>query len=81
MKLRISLRADLVKEVRKIAAERQTTVARLVRDYLQGLAAERVSSEKQRRQNLDALERSFRLLSLRSRRRPWRREDLYERRP
>ena len=78
MKIRISLKAELVKEVRKVAAERGTTIERLVREYLQGLVPQCMSPERLRR-SLEALERSFQLVKFQSGKRTWRREDLYER--
>ena len=78
MKIKISLKAELVKEVRKVAAERGTTIERLVREYLQGLVPQRISPEQLRR-NLEALERSFQSVKFQSGAPTWRREDLYER--
>jgi hypothetical protein len=43
MNIRLSLDDDLVKEVRKIAVENDTTLTGLVRDYLQKLADENTS--------------------------------------
>jgi len=50
----LSLDDDLVKEVRKIAVERDTTLTGLVRTYLQDIAAEHAKSGRKRRE-LEAL--------------------------
>jgi len=78
MNVTLSIDDDLVKEVRKIAVERDTTLTGLVRSYLQELAAEHAKSGRKRRE-LDALERSFEQLQVNIGKRTWRREDLYER--
>lgn len=74
MKITLSLDDKLVKEVRKIALHRDTTVTGLIRDCLEKLAAENVASER------EALERSFRQLQVRVGGQTWRRDDLYNRR-
>lgn len=79
MNITLSIDDDLVKEVRKIAVERDTTLTGLVRAYLQDLAVEHAKSGRKRRE-LEALERSFELLKVNVGKRTWRREDLYERR-
>ena len=58
MNVTLSLDDDLVKEVRKIAVERDTTLTGLVRTHLQELAAEHSKSGRKRRE-LEALEESF----------------------
>jgi Family of unknown function (DUF6364) len=78
MNITLSLDEKLVKEVRKIAIERDTTLTGLVRDYLEELAAESAVSGLHRRQ-VEALERSFQELQLKGPKRTWKREDLYER--
>lgn len=78
MNVTLSLDDDLVKEVRKIAVERDTTLTGLVREYLQNLAAEHARSGRKRRE-LEALERSFKELQFSMGKRTWKREDLYER--
>ena len=78
MNITLSLDDDLVKEVRKIAVERDTTLTGLVRSYLQQLAAEDAKSGRKRRE-LQALEQSFKLLKVNIGKRTWKREDLYER--
>jgi len=79
MNITLSLDDDLVKEVRKIAVERDTTLTGLVRSYLQELAAENAKSGRKRRE-LEALEESFKQFQFRMGKRTWKREDLYERR-
>jgi|SRR5579864_9015526 len=74
----LSLDDKLVKELRKLAVDRDTTLTGLVRDYLEKLAAESVTSGRKRRE-LEALERSFKQFQFRVGKRTWQREDLYER--
>ena len=58
MNVTLSLDDDLVRRVRKIAVDRDTTLTGLIRDHLQALAAaDAVSGRKRREQQ--ALERSF----------------------
>ena len=79
MNITLSLEDDLVKEARKIAVERDTTLTGLVRAYLQDLAAEHMKSGRKRRE-LEALERTFEQFQFRIGKRTWRREDLHDRR-
>jgi len=74
----LSLDEDLVKKVRKIAVDRDTTLTGLVRDYLEGLAAEDAASGRKRRER-EALERSFERFQFKVGRRAWTREDLHAR--
>ena len=74
----LSLDDRLVKDVRKIAVERDTTLTGLVRDYLEGLASEHAASGRKRRER-EALERSFRQFQFRVGKKTWKREDLYAR--
>jgi len=46
----LSVREETLREVRKIAAERETTVNALVRDYLEQLAAHKAKRARMRRQ-------------------------------
>jgi hypothetical protein len=78
MNITLSLEDDLVKEVRKIAVEQDTTLTGLIRDYLEKLAAEHAASGRRRRER-NALERSFDQFQFKVGRRAWRREDLYAR--
>jgi hypothetical protein len=78
MKITISLDEKIVRNARKVAAERGTTVAALVRGYLEKLIPEAQTLGSKERQ-LEALERTFKTLSARMGDRTWKREDLYER--
>jgi hypothetical protein len=78
MNITLSLEDDLVKEVRKIAVERDTTLTGLVREYLKELAAEHTRSGRRRRER-EALERGFRQFRFRVGRKTWSREQLHER--
>jgi hypothetical protein len=79
MNITLTLDDKLVKEVRKIAVERDTTLTGLVRAHLEEVAAEHSRSGRKRRE-LEALERSFREVQINYGERTWRREDLYDRR-
>ena len=79
MNITLSIDDGLVKEVRKIAVERDTTLTGLVRSYLQELADEHAKTGRKRRE-LEALERSFKENQFNMGKRTWKREDLYERR-
>jgi len=78
MNITLTLDDKLVKEVRKIAADRETTLTGLVRAYLEQVAEENTKSGRKRRE-LEALERSFELVKVTMGEKTWRREDLYER--
>jgi hypothetical protein len=80
MKKNITLSIDdrIIKEIRKIAVERDTTLTRLVRDYLEQLVADSSASGRKRRER-DALERSFQRYQFRIGERAWTRADLHER--
>jgi Family of unknown function (DUF6364) len=78
MNVTLSLDDKLVKEVRKIAVDRDTTLTGLVRDYLERLASENAASGRRRRER-EALQRSFGQLRIKVGKRTWKREDLYDR--
>jgi predicted transcriptional regulator len=78
MNVTLSLDDKLVKRVRKIAVEQDTTLTGMIRDYLQQLADEDSASGRKRRER-EALERSFRRFQFRVGKRGWKREDLYAR--
>ena len=78
MNITLTLDDKLVKEVRKIAADRETTLTGLVRAYLEQLAEENAKSGRKKRE-LEALERSFELVKVTMGKKNWRREDLYDR--
>jgi hypothetical protein len=67
----------IVKEARKIAVDRETTLTKLVREYLERLVAENSSTEKQRA--LDQLNESFKRHQVHVGKRTWSRADLHER--
>jgi hypothetical protein len=77
MDVTLSLDEKLVKKVRKIAVERDTTLTALVRSYLETLAAGESSDRKQR--DLEALRRSFEQFQFDGGERTWTRADLHER--
>lgn len=79
MNITLSIDDELVKEVRKIAVERDTTLTGLVRAYLQELATERAKSGRKRRE-LEALRQSFEQFKFNVGKRTWKREELHERR-
>jgi len=78
MNITLSLDDKLVKEVRKIAVERDTTLTGLVRAHLEELAIEHAKSGRKRRER-EALERTFSRFQLRVGKKTWKREDLYAR--
>ena len=78
MNLTLSLDDKLIKKVRKIAVERDTTLTGIVRDYLEKLAAENAASGRRRRER-EALERSFESFRFKVGERTWKRADLYVR--
>jgi hypothetical protein len=78
MKVTLSLDEGLVKEAWKIAVRRDTTLTGLIRDYLEKLAGESAASGG-KRQQVAALEQSFRQLQIRVGERGWRRDELYHR--
>jgi hypothetical protein len=79
MNITLTLDDKLVKEVRKIAAEQDTTLTGLVRAYLEKVAADHDTDRKRRQ--LQALEETFNRFqsNLNYGKRTWRREDLYDR--
>ena len=78
MNLTLSLDDELIKKVRKIAVERDTTLTGMVRDYLEKVAAEDAGSGRRRRER-EALERSFERFQFKVGERTWKRADLYAR--
>lgn len=78
MNVTLSLKDDLVKEARKIAVERDTTLTGLIRAYLEELAAENAVSGRKRRER-EALDRTFERFKLRVGTRTWTRADLHAR--
>jgi Family of unknown function (DUF6364) len=78
MNVTLSLDDDLVKKVRKLAIEQDTTLTGLVRNYLENLAAQSDASGRGRRER-EALERSFDRFQYKVGRRTWTRSDLHAR--
>lgn len=78
MNVTLSLDDELVRTARKLAIERDTTLAGLIRAYLERLAAEDAAFGRKRRDR-EALLRSFRDLEFRVGPRTWKRDDLHER--
>jgi hypothetical protein len=78
MNITLSLDDKLVKEVRKIAVDHDTTLTGLVREYLERLADENAASGRKRRER-EALERSFTQFQFKVGKRTWKREDLHAR--
>ena len=78
MNITLSLDMALVKKLRKIAVERDTTLTGMVRDYLERVAAEEGTSGRRRRER-EALERSFEQFQFKAGKRSWKRQDLYVR--
>lgn len=78
MNVTLSLDDDLVKKVRKIAVERDTTLTGMVRKYLETVAAETAAGGRQRRER-EKLERSFERFQFKVGKRIWNRADLYAR--
>jgi hypothetical protein len=78
MNITLTLDEKLVKELRKIAVDRDTTLTGMVRDYLEKLAAENAATGKKRRQR-DALERTFERLQFKVGKHTWTRADLHAR--
>jgi|SRR5215469_8984054 len=77
-KITLSLDDALVKKVRKIAVERDTTLTGMVRDHLERLAEESTSSSRRKRER-EALERTFDRFRFRVGKRTSKRADLYAR--
>jgi hypothetical protein len=78
MNITLSLPEDLVKRVRKIAVDRDTTLTGLVREYLNELARQEAAAGRKRRER-EAVERSFGQFHYHVGKKTWKREDLYER--
>jgi predicted transcriptional regulator len=76
MNITLSLDDELVKKVRKIAVERDTTLTGIIRDHLEKLAVEDNLSGRRRRER-EALERSFERFQFKVGKRTWKRADLY----
>ena len=78
MNITLTLEDELVRKVRKIAAERETTLTGMVRDYLEKTAASETASGRRRRERA-VLERSFETIEFHVGKRTWKRADLHVR--
>ena len=78
MNITLSLDEQLVKEIRKIAVDRDTTLTGMIRNYLEQLAAESAAHGRRRRER-EALERSFEQFRFKVGKRTWKRADLHAR--
>ena len=78
MYVTLSLPDDLVKRVRKIAVDRDTTLTGLVREYLKDLAAKDSTSGRLQRER-EALQRIFKQFQFDMWKITWKRADLNER--
>lgn len=73
----LSVRDDVIKKVRKIAVDRNTTLTSMVREYLCSVA----SRDQQERENIaHGLLMTFKAYSKDMGERHWTREELHERR-
>jgi hypothetical protein len=74
--LTLTLDAKLLRDARKIAVERDTSVNQMVREYL----GQVVQEADRRRAARSRMEEIFRTFRIDVGRRKWKREDLYDRR-
>ncbi|MDY7031745.1 MAG: DUF6364 family protein [Thermodesulfobacteriota bacterium] len=72
----LSVDDEIIKKVRKIAIDKNTTLTQMVRDFLASVAARDAA---QKMQAVKELEMSFEQFSRDMGKREWRREELYER--
>lgn len=72
MNVTLALDDELVKKVRKIAVDRDTTLTGMIRSYLETVAAEAAAAGRQRRER-EALERSFERFQFKVGKRTWKR--------
>jgi hypothetical protein len=78
MNVTLSLDHELLKKVRKLAVERDTTLTGLIREHLEKLAADDAAMGRRRRER-QALERSFQQFQFKVGKRTWKRADLHAR--
>ena len=79
VKITLSLDAELVRKLRKIAIDRDTTLTGMVRDYLERIASQEEASNSRRRRERERLEAGFEKLRFRIGKRNWKRQELYAR--
>lgn len=78
MNVTLSLDADLVKKLRRIAVDRDTTLTGMIRQYLEQVAAGDLAHGRRRRER-EALEQSFEKLQFKIGKRNWTRAGLHAR--
>lgn len=71
----LSVDKEVIKKVRRIALEKDTTLTALVRDYLNQMAD---SVDARQLQDAKTVRNTFRQLSRPMGKRDWKRDDLYE---
>lgn len=76
MKITFSIDDEIVKKVRKIATDKNTTLTAMVRDYLTSIVK---SDAPARKADADKLMETFEKVSRDMGPRTWSREDLYDR--
>ena len=72
----LSVDDEIIKKVRKIAIEKNTTLTAMVRDYLTSVA---IRDAQEKNEAIKKLRKSFKTISRDMGRRKWTREALYER--
>jgi hypothetical protein len=72
----LSVDDEIIKKVRKIAIEKNTTLTAMVRDYLSSVA---IRDAQEKNEAIKKLRKSFKTISRDMGRRKWTREALYER--
>jgi len=72
----LSVDDEIIKKVRKIAIEKNTTLTAMVRDYLSSVA---IRDAQEKNEAIVKLRKSFKTISRDMGRRKWTREALYER--
>ena len=76
MNITLSIDEEIVKKVRRIAMDKDTTLTAMVRDYLTSVAN---SDAVDRKEQVARLEESYKKLSRDMGPRTWTRDDLYDR--
>jgi len=72
----LSVDDEIIKKVRKVAVDKNTTLTAMVREFLQSVAD---SNAAEKKQAVKKLQKSFQGLSRDMGTRTWTRDDLYER--
>ena len=76
MNITLSIDEEIVKKVRKIAVDKNTTLTAMVREYLESVATSDMAERQERVRKLnETVQRLGRNIGSRT----WTREDLYER--